>query len=106
MLLESGTYVKMVQVQAMVHTVLAQVVPITDQVANLFLDKGILGACVVALAVVVWRKDMALQAALEARTADAKELSATLVDVSKAVALNTQSLERLAQLIQTQKLAR
>lgn len=72
-----------------------------DEVLPLFLEHGLLGACVVVLAIVVWRLYRAHSKTQNDRVAEAKAVTDKVIDVSEKflehVAALTSEIEKLVE---------
>lgn len=67
-------------------------------IAKIFLENGVIGACVIALAIVVWRLSIRYNAIQETRVTEAKAVTDQILGLSKewltAIAELTASIEK------------
>lgn len=85
---------------------LAEAVPLLDQIAAIFLSQGLLGAVCIVLAVALYRKDAALVEISKARVDDAKKFGEIVAENSKTNALLVTAVNGLVVLFQSSKLVR
>lgn len=85
---------------------LAETVPLLDQIVGIFLSQGLLGAVCVVLAYALYRKDAALVQLSKERVEDIKKFGDIVAENSKTNALNTTAINGLVVLFQSSKLVR